>query len=820
MDRRPDLAAILHADGQEPRLLATLRSLEAQRDVRVETLLVTDPEKRRGRALVDDLASRPGVRVVEGAFPTRAAARRAGARAARAELILFPLAGDALDPGYLGRARALLDASPGLALASSWTLLETTGGDEVYAPEPPSLEVLVADPWALHDATVVRREAFEAAGGLDASLPALELYDLWLRILASGREARLIEAPLLRQPVGPEAAARQDLDPDVHAAAFDRLFEKHRALFVEQTLSTLTKKEATLSALARRHRELLERRKETQREIDALQLEAVRLGEALAGAGDPGVDWGELRRLRPLDPDWGYSRGTPVDRVYIERFLEAHALDIQGDVLEVQEADYTKRFGGDRVTRSDVVDYAPGNARASVVADLRSAPSIPDGRYDCVILTQTAHVIDDLRAVLAECRRILKPGGALLATFPVASRVCLEYGRDGDFWRLTEAGVRLLAGEAFGSLRVETTAYGNVLTNAAFLYGVSVQELRPEEFDAGDPYYPLLVGLRAVKQGAPPARLRGSAGAAGAVLLYHRVAHAESDAYGLVVSPEMFRRQMEHLRSACNVLPLGELVDRAQRDDLPPRAVAITFDDGYLDNLSTASPVLVELELPATFFVTGEGLGGREFWWDVLERALLSDVPAAGELVLTLRGEPRAFPVATHAERSACDSALYAILLGAPPEERDAAVAALLNWSGQRLPVEAERRPMLSEELRRLAGRPGHAVGAHGFAHRALVHLDAAHKHRELVEGRRAVEEALGVPVRHLAYAFGAVDEASALAAREAGFELAVTCEAEAVRSGTDPLRVGRFEVKASSPAAFRELLDRIFVRRASQVPV
>jgi peptidoglycan/xylan/chitin deacetylase (PgdA/CDA1 family)/SAM-dependent methyltransferase len=815
---RPQLTAILFADRHEPRLLATLRSLEAQREVQLETLLVTDRENHRGRALVDDLASRVAVRVVDGRFETRAAARNAGAREAKGDLLLFPHPGDGLDPGYLARARGHLAEDPELALVSSWTRFETTGDSELCAPEPPSLETLLADPWALHDATVVRRQSLESAGGIDPSLQALELYDLWLRILAAGKRALLIEAPLLRQPIGPEAAARLDLEPDVHAAAFDRVFEKHRALFVQAALSTLTRKEAALTALARRHRERLARRKETQQEIEALQLEAERLGEALAKAGDPGVDWGDLRRVRPLDPDWGYSRGTPVDRVYIERFLEAHALDVQGDVLEVQEPDYTRRFGGERVKRSDVIDVAPGNARAGVIADLRSAPSIPDGRYDCVILTQTAHVVDDLRAVLAECHRILKPGGALLATFPVASRVCLEYGRDGDFWRLTEAGVRLLAGEAFGPAQVQTAVYGNVLTSTAFLYGVSAQELRPEEFDAGDPYYPLLVGLRALKAGAPLARLRGSGGGSGAVLLYHRVAHAEPDAYGLVVTPELFRRQMERLAAVCNVLPLAELVERARRDDLPPRAVAVTFDDGYLDNLTNASPVLVELGLPATFFVTGEGLGGREFWWDVLERTLLSEVPAAGELVIALRGERHAFAVATRSERSACHAALYARLLGAPTEDRDAAVAALLRWSGQRLPIEAERRPMLVAELRRLAERPGHAVGAHGFSHRALIHLDAVEKERELVEGRRAVEQALGVAPRHLAYAFGAADDASALAARAAGFELAVTCEAVAVRTATDPLRVGRFEVKAASADAFTELLDRIFARSADRV--
>ncbi|HET7293207.1 MAG TPA: polysaccharide deacetylase family protein [Vicinamibacteria bacterium] len=816
---RADATAVVHADGHEARVLATVRSLEAQRGVQVETLLVADTANLRGRTLLDDLATRPRVRVVPGSFATRAAARAAGAQAAEGELLLFPHPGDRLAPAYMEQAIRLFGADPALALVSSWVVCVGAGADRLQVPGPPSLAALLADPWALHDATVVRRADFEAAGGLDGGLPALELYDAFLRLLEAGKGARLIEEPLLHQAVGPDAAARRDLDPETHAAAFERVFEKHRGAFQAATLHVLAAKEAILTAAAQRHAGLSLRRAETQRQIDELKAEAARLAAALAAAGDAGIDWGELRRVRPLDPDWGYSRGTPVDRVYIERFLAAHALDIQGDVLEVQESDYARRFGGERVSRADVLDIVPENARAGIVADLRAAPSIPADSYDCVILTQTAHVVDDVRSVLAECRRILKPGGVLLATFPAASRVCLEYGPEGDHWRLTEAGARLLAGESFGGEHVEAAAYGNVLTNAAFLYGAAAHELRPEELDAADPYYPLLVGVRATKPGVKATGRRGARGRAGVVLLYHRVATTESDAYGLAVAPEAFRAQMAHLRSACTVLPLAELIERARRDDLPPRAAAVTFDDGYLDNLGVASPVLVELGLPATFFVTGEGLAGREFWWDVLERTLLSAAPAPDELKLTLGGEPRSFAVATSQERAECHAALYARLLGSAPQERDAVLQALVRWSGQALPVDGERRPMSREELRRLAARPGHEVGAHGFSHRALVHLDEGEKRHELVDGLRAVEEALGLRPRHLAYAFGAVDDASAAAARAAGFEAAVTCEPEAVGAGTDPFRVGRFEVTAQSLEGFASFLDGAFARVRSKVP-
>jgi hypothetical protein len=82
---------------------------------------------------------------------------------------------------------------------------------------------------------------------------------------------------------------------------------------------------------------------------------------------------------------------------------------------------------------------------------------------------------------------------------PAASRVCLEYGYGGDCWRLTEAGARRLFSEVFPFHSLEVTSYGNVLVNAAFLYGLACHELAEPAFDATDAYFPLLVGVRARK---------------------------------------------------------------------------------------------------------------------------------------------------------------------------------------------------------------------------------------------------------------------------------------------------------------------------------
>src|SRR5262249_35088958 len=151
----------------------------------------------------------------------------------------------------------------------------------------------------------------------------------------------------------------------------------------------------------------------------------------------------------PISRNWGCDRGRPIDRYYIEHFLGRHRSDVQGRVLEVKESMYTRHFGDGTVAASDVVDIDPVNAQATITADLRRADGIEANTFDCIILTQTLHVIDDMPAVLAECVRILRPGGVMLLTAPSVSRIDPVSGVDGDFWRLTEASARKLFAASF-----------------------------------------------------------------------------------------------------------------------------------------------------------------------------------------------------------------------------------------------------------------------------------------------------------------------------------------------------------------------------------
>lgn len=208
---------------------------------------------------------------------------------------------------------------------------------------------------------------------------------------------------------------------------------------------------------------------------------------------------GVLRRSTPLSAAWGFDRGTPVDRYYIEGFLEAYRRDIRGRVLEIKDSTYTDRFGTG-VERREVLDVDPSNPHATVVADLAAADGVPDDAFDCFVLTQTLQLIFDVRAAVFHAHRILRPGGTLLVTVPVISRIVPRYGLEMDYWRFTAASCRRLFGEAFGPDGVTVASYGNLLAANAFLTGMAREELSRRRLDAHDPYFPLVVGVRAVKR--------------------------------------------------------------------------------------------------------------------------------------------------------------------------------------------------------------------------------------------------------------------------------------------------------------------------------
>ena len=217
------------------------------------------------------------------------------------------------------------------------------------------------------------------------------------------------------------------------------------------------------------------------------------------------VDFGSLRRVNPISSQFGYDRGQPIDRYYIENFLAYHADDIQGRVLEIGDDFYTRQFGGDRVATSDVLHVTEGNPRATIVADLTCADHVPSDAFDCIVFTQTLQFIYDVRLAIQTLHRILRPGGVLLATVPSIGRMLDPSQDKWDthlYWAFTPPSVRALFEESFPAANVEVEAHGNVLTAISFLHGLVAEDLREQELKRRSPGYEVVITVRAVKPGA------------------------------------------------------------------------------------------------------------------------------------------------------------------------------------------------------------------------------------------------------------------------------------------------------------------------------
>jgi SAM-dependent methyltransferase len=227
---------------------------------------------------------------------------------------------------------------------------------------------------------------------------------------------------------------------------------------------------------------------------------ARRLGWTLPGAPLGSIRMGDLRCLQPVSREYGFDRGQPIDRYYIERFLAANAPLVRGRALEVGDNAYTRRFGGSQVSRADVLNVKAGVPNTTFVADLTSGAGVPDAAFDCIILTQTLHLVFDVAAALRTLHRILKPGGTLLLTVP-GTISQIEQGEWSStwYWGFTSLSLGRLFDAAFPAPRAVITEFGNVLTSVAFLEGLVAEEFSPEELAHRDELYPLLLAVRATK---------------------------------------------------------------------------------------------------------------------------------------------------------------------------------------------------------------------------------------------------------------------------------------------------------------------------------
>lgn len=214
------------------------------------------------------------------------------------------------------------------------------------------------------------------------------------------------------------------------------------------------------------------------------------------------ADLGDFDRQRPFSKNFGYDRGGPVDRYYIENFLQQEAGSIYGRVLEIGDNEYTMQFGGERVTQSDILHVDASNSKATFVGDISDAPHLPDNTFDCIVLTQTLHLIYDFKGALRTCHRVLKPGGSLLLTVPGITPIDHGEWKETWYWSFTDKAMHRLMEETFTGGHADVNCFGNVFAATAFLYGMSLKEVPKAKLDFNDPHYQVIVTVKAVKASA------------------------------------------------------------------------------------------------------------------------------------------------------------------------------------------------------------------------------------------------------------------------------------------------------------------------------
>ena len=203
---------------------------------------------------------------------------------------------------------------------------------------------------------------------------------------------------------------------------------------------------------------------------------------------------------KPLSDYYGFDRGKPIDRFYIDNFLEDNKDDIKGVCLELLNNNYTIQYGGAKVTKSDILDLDEANSKATIIDDLRKLEKISDNIYDCIILTQVLQFIDKIDEAISECYRILNKNGVLLVTLPAISRIDCVAGVEGDFWRFTEASTKYLFKKKFDSQNISIITKGNVRAGIYFYAGLAQEDILRDSLKKDDQNFPVIITIKAIKK--------------------------------------------------------------------------------------------------------------------------------------------------------------------------------------------------------------------------------------------------------------------------------------------------------------------------------
>jgi peptidoglycan/xylan/chitin deacetylase (PgdA/CDA1 family) len=310
------------------------------------------------------------------------------------------------------------------------------------------------------------------------------------------------------------------------------------------------------------------------------------------------------------------------------------------------------------------------------------------------------------------------------------------------------------------------------------------------------------------------------------VLVYHRVGERSLDPWRLTVDPEIFAGQMETLARDWSPLSLADLVEGFERRRLPERAVAVTFDDGYSDNLEVAAPILLEHGIPTTLFVATELIdSGGPLWWDELASLLLEPELLPPTLTLSSSsGDQWSIPSVAADEPGAAVSAqpwearpgtrlrafyeVWLALRALDAQARDAALEEIADWADS--PRHSERVLLTWDHLREFATLPGFGLGAHTLTHPDLPNCSFEDARAEIAVGANRLRAQAGVEVEQFAYPFGAWNQGIARLVADLGFHAAYTTDGHAISWDSSPHALPRVPSEEQAPGDFARMLTHI----------
>ncbi len=307
------------------------------------------------------------------------------------------------------------------------------------------------------------------------------------------------------------------------------------------------------------------------------------------------------------------------------------------------------------------------------------------------------------------------------------------------------------------------------------------------------------------------------------ILMYHRIADEPIDYWGLAVSPSLFEEHLQVLRHTRHPLPLTEFVNRLIAGTLPSNAVAVTFDDGYVDNLMAGKPLLASADIRATVFLTTGFVGRLEpLWWDELSRLiLLARGPQSFELAI--RGKSLIFKFGSEVDagdntapslvlknRSATLSAIWQILRQLNDEERDSVMAQLRSILLDGDDHRSLARIMTSNEVQTIVSDGLVTIGAHTVSHPMLSGLGETACRREIAQSKRVCEDITGRPVMTFAYPYGDFDIMAREAVKTAGFVLACSTRSGPAAATSDIFALPRVHVPNTDGDEFERILRSV----------